>query len=179
MAGINSLSPELLEHIFDYVVGNSDKNKFSRLSSTSEIYDTCSSTIPSLLLVNKTFYACAQRLHNRHQHFIIRQEVGDGDTEKTAKILSALLYDPPREDLRRSILFLTITCDRGLRGPLVAAPELLDDVSFQQRIDQLADIVGSLPNLRSLIFTGNLPIPISLLQVLEKQQPRCHVHIRD
>jgi hypothetical protein len=50
-----------------------------------------------LLLVNKAFYACAQRLHNRDQHFVIRQEVGDSETKKTAKIISALLYDTSRE----------------------------------------------------------------------------------
>jgi hypothetical protein len=100
MAGTNSLSPELLEHIFDYIVGDSIKNKYSRLSSTPEIFDTSSSTIPSLLLVNKAFYACAQRLHNRDQHFVIRQEVGDSETEKTATIISALLEFGYRQHLR-------------------------------------------------------------------------------
>ncbi|KAN0095825.1 hypothetical protein V8E51_016536 [Hyaloscypha variabilis] len=179
MAQINSLSLELLEHIFDYVVGDSDKNKYSRLSSTSEIFDACSSKITSLLLVNKTFYTCAQRLHNRHKHFVIRQEVGDIDTERTAKIISALLHDPSREDLRRSIRHLTITCERGWRGPRPAPPELLDDISFQQRIDQLANAVAELPNLRTLTFRGNFSIPLSLLSVLEKHQPQCHLHIRD
>jgi hypothetical protein len=150
MAGINSLSPALLEHIFDFVVGNSDKNKHSRLSSTSEIFDTTPSIVQSLLLVIKTFSTCAQRLHNRHQHFVIRQKLGDSDAEKTAKIFSALLHDPSREDLRRRIRFLTITCDRGWRGSSVTAPELLDEVSFQQRVDQLAIAVASLPNLRTL-----------------------------
>ena len=173
------MSPELLEHIFDYVVGDSDKNRCSTLSSTSEIFDTTPSTVQSLLLVNKTFSACAQRLHNRHQHFVIRQEVGDSDTEKTAKIISALLYDPAREDLRRSIRFLAITCDRGWRGPRVAAPQLLDDVYFQQILDQLANAVASLPNLRTLTFKGNFPIPISLLNVFEMHQPQCRLHIRD
>jgi hypothetical protein len=179
MAGINSLGPELLEHIFGYVVEHSDENKYSKLSSTSEIFDATLSTVQSLMLVNTSFSACVQRLHNRHRHFVIRQEVDDSDTERAAEILSAPLYDPPREDLQRSIRFLTITCDRGWRGPRVAVPELLDDVSFRQRVDQLAKVVAKLLNLRTLTFAGNLPIPISLFNVLEKQQPQCHLHIRD
>jgi hypothetical protein len=179
MAGINSLSPELLDHIFNYVVGNSDQNKFLELSSTAKIVDVHTSTIESLLLVNKSFRATAARLHNRHKHFIIRQEAGDPDTEKTAKLISELLNDPNKKTILNSIHALTVTCDWQWSSPNFVDPELSDAATFHHRLDQLVTLVAEIPKLRTLTFTGNFPIPISLLHVLETRQPQCHLHIRD
>src|ERR1700694_2878263 len=110
MATINSLSPELLEQIFEYVAADSDKFKYLQLSSTSEIFDT-GPTIHPLLLVNKSFYASAQRIHNRHKHLIIREEGGDGSTQETLKFISELLQDPLKIEVLKGIRDLTITCE--------------------------------------------------------------------
>jgi hypothetical protein len=172
MATINSLSPELLEQIFDYAVGDSDKFKYSKLSPTSEIFDTRPST-KSLLLVNKTFYATAQRLHNRHKHLIIRQENGDGDSERSMNFIAALLHDPSKRDILRSIRTLTVTCGLKRRS------ELLDSSTYEQNIEQLGRLVSKIPKLLTLTFKGDLPIPLTLLETLEKHQPQCHLHIED
>jgi hypothetical protein len=178
MAIINSLSPELLEQIFEYVAAASDKFRYLQLSSTSEIFDT-RSTVQPLLLVNKSFYASAQRLHNRHKHLIVRDEDGDGDTQKTLQFMSEVLHDPLKRDALNSIHDLTITCQlyrgRGWMGP----GESATGSASEQYMDQMATIISRIPKLRNLTFQGDHPISLSLLRVLEEHHPQCHLHIRD
>jgi hypothetical protein len=89
---------------------DSDKFKYLQLSSTSEIFDT-GPTIRPLLLVNKSFYASAQRIHNRHKCLIIREESGGGDTQESLQFISKLLHDPLKTEVLRGIRDLTITCE--------------------------------------------------------------------
>jgi hypothetical protein len=178
MATINSLSSGLLEQIFDYVARDSDKFKYSKLSSMSEIFDTRSPT-RALLLVNKAFYWTARRLQNRHKHLIIRQEAGDEDTQKTIQLISALLNVPSQADVLGSIRALTITCGlwRPARG--VDATEIHADPKYEHNIDQVASLIAKIPRLDTLNFKGNVPFPLSLLRALEKHQPKCNLHIHD
>jgi hypothetical protein len=181
MATINSLSPELLEQIFEYVAADSDKFKYLQLSSTSEIFDTYP-TIHPLLLVNKSFYASARQIHDRHKHLIIREESGDGDTQKTLQFMSELLHDPPKTEVLKGIRDLTITCELYWRRREVGPGEPGEPVNgstYEKYIEEMVTLVSKIPKLRNLTFKGNRPIPLSLLRVLEKHQPRCHLHIRE
>jgi hypothetical protein len=53
---------------------------------------------------------------------------------------------------------LAITCELGWRRPR-PDPELIDefdDVTFQQRADQLVNVVAKISNLKTLTFIGNI-----------------------
>jgi hypothetical protein len=181
MATINSLSPELLEQIFECVAADSDKFKYLQLSSTSEIFDT-GPTIRPLLLVNKSFYASAQRIHNRHKCLIIREESGDGDTQESLQFISELLHDPLKTEVLRGIRDLTITCELYWRRREVGSGgpgEPVNGSTYDQYIEQMVTLISKIPKLRNLTFKGDRPIPLSLLRVLEKHQPQCHLHIRE
>ena len=178
MASINSLSFELLEQILNYVVGDSATVK-GHLSSTSEIFDT--RPFPQyLLLVNKAFYAVAQRLHNQHIRLTIRSERGDKDTQRTLQLIQFALNGSLNADFLNNIRHLTITCEER-KTPWQASshPQPLEHALYPRYIEQLAAIIPKLSNLKSVTFRSEHNISMQLLRALENHHPQCHLHIRD
>ena len=106
---IGSLSLEILQSIFEYVrnLGSLGVYLMSLLTFRYDRF-TSPSTLPSLTLVNKIFYASGHALKNRHHVFTLKGDMTDRQSKRSMEIIFSLLTDPAKRQILHSICSITV-----------------------------------------------------------------------
>ena len=158
-----------------------------------QIYENAYYTFASLALVSKAFHECTRRYRGRSQIFYfersntkrkqIRRKVPQGPNhyQLTRKNIKTLLEAPAEKSLLSNIRHITIGSDSKLETELKNGYHCQPQkwTKDPAKWIELIELITKISKLDSLTFRAFEPIPLGLIEALEKHHPRAELHVEN
>lgn len=156
-----------------------------------QIFDTSPKTITSLMRISKRFHDTAFSIQNRHQTFTFYNAGkvpprSEQCRETAGKTFQRLFFGIKSAQVIECIRHITVKSSRGVRNNDAYGEEWTEKEADVRRWGQLVQVVETLPHLKSLTWQRStfenvpaFPIPVLLLDTLEKYHPKAELHVRD